>query len=69
VRLLRATHLMACFQRESEAKRFRTELEERLAKFGLEVAVEKTKVMEFGPLAELKAKARGEKPQTLIFWG
>lgn len=48
---------------------FRAELEKRLAKFGLEVAAEKTKVMEFGPLAELKAKARGEKPQTFDFLG
>lgn len=69
-RLIRlADDFVVCFQRESEAKRFRTELEGRLAKFGLEVAVEKTKVMEFGPLAELKAKARGEKPQTFDFLG
>lgn len=69
-RLIRyADDFVVCFQRESEAKRFRAELEGRLAKFGLEVAVEKTKVMEFGPLAELKAKARGEKPQTFDFLG
>lgn len=69
-RLIRyADDFVVCFQRESEAKRFRTELEGRLAKFGLEVAVEKTKVMEFGPLAELKAKARGEKSQTFDFLG
>lgn len=70
VRLIRyADDFVICFQRESEAKRFRTELEGRLAKFGLEVAAEKTKVMEFGPLAELKAKAKGEKPQTFDFLG
>ena len=64
-----ADDFVVCFQRESDAKRFRAELEVRLAKFGLEVAVEKTKVMEFGPLAELKAKARGEKPETFDFLG
>lgn len=69
-RLIRyADDFVVCFQYESEARRFRTELEGRLAKFGLEVAVEKTKVMEFGPRAELKAKARGEKPQTFDFLG
>jgi group II intron reverse transcriptase/maturase len=70
VRLVRyADDFVVCFHYESEAKRFRTELDGRLAKFGLEVAAEKTKVMEFGPRAELKAKARGEKPQTFNFLG
>jgi len=60
---------VVCFQRESDAKRCRTELDGRLAKFGLEVAAEKTKVMEFGPLAAPKATARGERPQTFDFLG
>ena len=69
-RLIRyADDFVGCFQRESDAKRFRTELEGRLAKFGLEVAAEKTKVMEFGPLAMQKAAAREEKPQTFDFLG
>ena len=33
------------------------------------MAAEKTKVMKFGPLAELKATARDEKPQTFDFLG
>jgi group II intron reverse transcriptase/maturase len=69
-RLIRyADDFVVCFQCESDAKRFRAEMEGRLAKFGLEVAAEKTKVMEFGPLAELKAKARDERPQTFDFLG
>lgn len=69
-RLIRyADDFVGCFQRGSDAKRFRTELEGRLAKFGLEVAAEKTKVMEFGPLAMQKAAAREEKPQTFDFLG
>jgi len=60
---------IACFQREDDAKRFRLELEERLSQFCLEVAPEKTKVMEFGPFAEARAKSRGEKPQTFDFLG
>lgn len=64
-----ADDFVVCFQRENDAKRFRTELEERLAKFGLEVAPEKTKMMAYGPLAMSKAKARDEKPQTFDFLG
>ena len=60
---------VVCFQRKNDAVRFRAELDGRLGKFGLEVAPEKTQILEFGPLAELKAKARGEKPQTFDFLG
>ena len=69
-RLIRyADDIVVCFQKESDAMRFRAELEERLGKFGLEVAPEKTKVIEFGPLAEMKAAVRDEKPQTFDFLG
>jgi group II intron reverse transcriptase/maturase len=69
-RLIRyADDCVVCFQRESDARRFRADLEERLGRFGLEVAAEKTKVLEFGPLAESKARARGEKAQTFDFLG
>ncbi|MFZ3046972.1 MAG: reverse transcriptase domain-containing protein, partial [Desulfatirhabdiaceae bacterium] len=60
---------VVCFQRKNDAVRFRAELDGRRGKFGLEVAAEKTKILEFGPLAELKAKARGEKSQTFDFLG
>lgn len=70
VRLIRyADDFVVCAQRESDAKRFRADLDGRLAKFGLEVAAEKTKILEFGPLAALNAKARDEKPQTFDFLG
>lgn len=69
-RLIRyADDFVVCFQYESDAKRFRADLDGRLGKFGLEVAVEKTKILEFGPLAGPKAKAREEKPQTFDFLG
>lgn len=64
-----ADDFVVCFQREADATKFRVELDERLAKFGLEVAPEKTKIMEFGPLAELKAKRRGIKSETFDFLG
>lgn len=69
-RLIRyADDFVVCFQQGSDAQRFRRELEQRLGLFGLEVAAEKTKVLEFGPFAASKAKARGEKPQTFDFLG
>jgi len=69
-RLIRyADDFVVCFQRRSDAEQFRMELDGRLGKFGLEVAAEKTKILEFGPLAAVKAKARGEKPQTFDFLG
>lgn len=69
-RLIRyADDFVVCFQRKCDAKRFRAELDGRLGKFGLEVAPEKTKVIEFGPLAELKARKRGGKPETFDFLG
>ncbi len=70
VRLIRyADDFVVCFQCKSDATRFRSELDGRLGKFGLEVAPEKTKILEFGPFAASKAKARGEKPETFDFLG
>ena len=69
-RLIRyADDFVVCFQRKCDAKRFRAELDGRLGKFGLEVAPEKTKILEFGPLTELKARKRGGKPETFDFLG
>lgn len=64
-----ADDFVVCFQQETDAKRFHKELEERLAKFGLEVSPEKTKVIEFGPLAATKAGRRGNKPDSFDFLG
>jgi group II intron reverse transcriptase/maturase len=64
-----ADDFVVCFQQEADAKRFQKELEERLAKFGLEVSPEKTKVIEFGPLAATKAERRGNKPDSFDFLG
>jgi len=69
-RLIRyADDFVVCFQQESDALQFRADLEERLAKFGLEISPEKTKIIEFGPIAEIKAKREGRKPQTFDFLG
>lgn len=43
-----ADDFVCCFQLEHEARKFLTMLKERLAKFGLEVAEDKTKIIPFG---------------------
>ena len=69
-RLIRyADDFVVCFQRKEDATRFRQELEARLAKFGLALSPEKTKVIEFGPCAESKAKRGGGSPDTFDFLG
>lgn len=60
---------VVCFEYEEEAERFRTELEARLGRFGLEVEPTKTKVLAFGRHAEREARARGGKPETFDFLG
>jgi len=58
------------FQHKHEAERFLTQLRERLAKFGLELHPEKTRLFEFGPWAGKNRKRRGEgKPETFDFLG
>jgi len=46
-----ADDIVFCFQYESEAKAFYQELKERLAKFGLELSEEKSKIVKFGRFA------------------
>ena len=58
------------FQTRSEAKRFLHELQERFAKFGLELHPEKTRLLEFGRWATANRRRRGEgKPETFDFLG
>jgi len=65
-----ADDFVVCFQHKVDATRFRHELDERLARFGLKICPEKTKVIEFGPFAESKArKKHGGKPETFDFLG
>ncbi len=60
---------VVCFECEDEAEKFRTELEGRLGRFGLEVEPAKTKVLAFGRHAEREAKGQGGKPETFDFLG
>jgi len=58
------------FQYQGEAERFLEELKERVAKFGLSLHPEKTRLIEFGRFAAASRKRRGlGKPETFDFLG
>jgi group II intron reverse transcriptase/maturase len=59
-----------CFQHEEEAKAFYLQLKERLSKFKLELADDKTKIIRFGRFAESEGKnTSAGKPETFDFLG
>lgn len=60
VKLPGATRLVMGFQYQNEAERFLQALRERMAKFGLELHQEKTRLIEFGRFAAANRAARGE---------
>lgn len=65
-----ADDFVCCFQHKDDAERFYKALVQRLAKFNLSVAEEKTKIIEFGRYAEENRKKRGMgKPDTFDFLG
>src|SRR5262252_2072354 len=65
-----ADDLVVGFEHRTEAERFLEEFRERLAKFGLELHADKTRLIEFGRFAEQNRKRRGEgKPETFTFLG
>jgi RNA-directed DNA polymerase len=58
------------FQHREDAERFRAELSERLAEFGLGLKAEKTRLVEFGRFAAQNRAARDlGKPETFDFLG
>jgi len=65
-----ADDLVVGFQHRQDAEGFQKEFQERLAKFGLELNADKTRLIEFGRKAERDRKQRGEgKPETLDYLG
>ena len=61
---------VCCFQNKWEAEDFYVKLQERFEKFGLELAMDKTKILEFGRFARENRRRRGEgKPETFDFLG
>jgi hypothetical protein len=70
-RLVRfADDFVACFQSEDDAKRFLSELKDRLAAFDLEAEPTKTRILRFGDLAQAQCKREGLcRPKTFNFLG
>ena len=65
-----ADDFICTFQYKREAEVFRQRLEGRFRKYGLELAGEKTKVVQFGRFAEGDRKKKGlGKPETFDFLG
>jgi RNA-directed DNA polymerase len=65
-----ADDYVAGFQHRDDAERFLAELRDRLAKFGLELAAEKTRLIRFGRFAAQQRTQRGlGKPETFDFLG
>jgi RNA-directed DNA polymerase len=64
-----ADDFVACFQYKEDAESFQKRLRDRLEGFGLEVAEEKTRGIEFGRFAREEASRRGEKPKEFTFLG
>jgi RNA-directed DNA polymerase len=70
VRLPPATHLIVGFEHQGDAKQFLCDLRERLAKFGLGLHPDKTRLIQFGRYAAKNRAARGlGKPETFDFLG
>lgn len=62
--------LVVGFETRTDAERFLEEFRERLAKFGLELHADKTRLIEFGRHAARIREQRGEgKPETFTFLG
>lgn len=64
-----ADDFVCCFQYRDDAEKFYASLKERLGKFGLEIAVEKSKIIKFGMFAEKDQAKVGQKPETFDFLG
>jgi RNA-directed DNA polymerase len=64
-----ADDFLACFENQDDARGFRQRLEDRLEGFGLQVAEEKTRSIEFGRFARESARKRGAKAEEFTFLG
>jgi group II intron reverse transcriptase/maturase len=65
-----ADDLVVGFEHRAEAEQFLQEFQDRLAKFGLSLNNQKTRLIEFGRFAEANRSERGKgKPETFTFLG
>jgi group II intron reverse transcriptase/maturase len=64
-----ADDFVICVQYKDEADKILSALKERLMKFNLELAEDKTRIAPFGRYSKVNAKAKGQKPSTFNFLG
>lgn len=64
-----ADDFVCCFQYESDAEKFYRALKQRLNKFGLSIAEDKSQIIEFGRFADSNNQKRGKKTATFDFLG
>ena len=64
-----ADDFIICAQYQEEAERIYEQLKQRVEKFGLELAADKTRIIEFGRKAARKAKQTGKRVETFNFLG
>ncbi|WP_269751023.1 group II intron reverse transcriptase/maturase [Paenactinomyces guangxiensis] len=64
-----ADDFVVCFEYKRDAEGFQLLLEERMKKFGLELAREKTRLILFGRFAKERKAQFGERPETFDFLG
>jgi len=64
-----ADDFVVCFQNKKEAEEFGEKLRERLSKFGLRIAEDKSKIIEFGRYPWQRAQQEGRKLATFDFLG
>ncbi|MDM8335809.1 group II intron reverse transcriptase/maturase [Wolbachia pipientis] len=64
-----ADDLLVCCESEEDAKEFLESLEQRLGKFGLEIAESKTRIVKFGKKGWQQAKREKKKTESFDFLG
>jgi group II intron reverse transcriptase/maturase len=64
-----ADDFVGCFQFQDDAQNFQRQLRERFARFNLELAEDKTRLLLFGRFAAAMRGRRGLRPETLEFLG
>jgi len=64
-----ADDFVGCFQFQGDAQRFQHQLRERFARFNLEMAGEKTRMLLFGRFAAATRGKQGQRPETFEFLG
>lgn len=64
-----ADDFACCFQYKEDAQKFYAALQNRLKKFNLEIAEDKSRIIKFGRQAEFEGRKGGKKPGTFDFLG